>query len=144
MLSFHRASFRQLLVVAFLLVAALLAAASLHGLFTLERLIAQSRDGAERAVMATAAVQTLAERSVVMERAARQYLVLDEAGKFARREPLIGRPKHSQRGPQSVGETCRSIVVADANNYIIHSKIPVSSVMPSTQGTPIAVFEKVA
>ncbi len=77
-MSLHRASFRQLLLIAFLLIAALLAAAALHGLITLERLIAQSRDGAERAVQATAAVQTLAERSVAMERAARQYLVLDD------------------------------------------------------------------
>lgn len=78
MLSLHRTSFRQLLLVAFLLVAALLALASLHGLVTLERLIVQSRDGAERAVQATAAVQTLAERTVAMERAARQFLVLDD------------------------------------------------------------------
>ncbi len=76
--SLHRTSFRQLLLVAFLLIAALLASASLQGLVTLERLIAQSVEGAERAVQATAAVQTLAERSVVMERAARQYLVLDD------------------------------------------------------------------
>ncbi|HUG25373.1 sensor histidine kinase [Piscinibacter sp.] len=79
MSSLHRVSFRQLLLVAFLLVAALLAAASLHGLFTLERLIGQSREGAERSVTATAAVQNLAERSVAMERAARQYLVLDDS-----------------------------------------------------------------
>jgi two-component system sensor histidine kinase GlrK len=78
MSSLQRASFRQLLLVAFLLIAALLAAASLHGLFTLERLMAQSREGAERAVAGTAAVQTLGERSVAMERAARQYLVLDD------------------------------------------------------------------
>ncbi len=78
MLSLHRTSFRQLLLVAFLLIAALLAAASLQGLVTLERLTAQSVEGAEQAVQATAAVQTLAERSVVMERAARQYLVLDD------------------------------------------------------------------
>jgi two-component system sensor histidine kinase GlrK len=77
-LPLHRASFRQLMLVAFLLIAALLASASLHGLFTLERLISQSRDGAERAVQATAGVQILAERSVAMERAARQYLVLDD------------------------------------------------------------------
>lgn len=76
--SLHRTSFRQLLLVAFLLIAALLASASVQGLVTLERLIAQSVEGAERAVQATAAVQTLAERSVVMERAARQYLVLDD------------------------------------------------------------------
>lgn len=79
MSSLHRASFRQLSLIAFLLIAALQAAASLHGLYALERLIAQSREGAERAVAATAAVQILAERSVAMERAARQYLVLDDA-----------------------------------------------------------------
>jgi two-component system sensor histidine kinase GlrK len=78
MSSLHRASFRQLSLIAFLLIAGLQAAASLHGLYALERLIAQSREGAERAVAATAAVQTLAERSVAMERAARQYLVLDD------------------------------------------------------------------
>jgi len=76
--SLHRTSFRQLLLVAFLLIAALLAVASVQGLLTLERLMARSRDSAERAVQATAAVQTLAERSVAMERAARQYLVLDD------------------------------------------------------------------
>lgn len=78
MWSLHRTSFRQLLLVAFLLIAALLASASLQGLVTLERLIAQSVEGAERDVQATASVQRLAERSVVMERAARQFLVLDD------------------------------------------------------------------
>ncbi|RZI84085.1 MAG: HAMP domain-containing histidine kinase [Rubrivivax sp.] len=78
MLSFYRASFRQLLVVAFLLIAGLLAAASLGGLFTLERLMAQSRAAAERAVQLTAGTQHLAERSVAMERAARQFMVLDD------------------------------------------------------------------
>ncbi|HET7864142.1 MAG TPA: two-component sensor histidine kinase, partial [Burkholderiaceae bacterium] len=78
MWSLHRTSFRQLLLVAFLLIAALLASASLQGLVTLERLIAQSVEGAERDVHATASVQRLAERSVVMERAARQFLVLDD------------------------------------------------------------------
>lgn len=78
MWSLHRTSFRQLLLVAFLLIAALLASASLQGLVTLERLMIQSVQGAEQAVQATAAVQNLAERSVMMERAARQYLVLDD------------------------------------------------------------------
>ncbi len=120
MLSFHRASFRQLLVVAFLLVAALLAAASLHGLFTLERLIAQSRDGAERAVMATAAVQTLAERSVVMERAARQYLVLDDPAMRERFDAAsrdafdaLGRLQQNQL-PASMAQTWRAIAEAIA------------------------------
>lgn len=78
MLTLHRASFRQLLLVAFLLIAALLGAVSLRGLFTLERLMAQSRAGAEQAVQLAAQVQTLADRSVGLERTARQYVVLDD------------------------------------------------------------------
>ncbi|MET0332952.1 MAG: HAMP domain-containing sensor histidine kinase [Rhizobacter sp.] len=74
----HRYSFRQLLLVAFLLIAALLSAASLRGLFTLEKLLRQSGEGARRAVAHTADAQVLAERTVAMERAARQYLVLDD------------------------------------------------------------------
>jgi two-component system sensor histidine kinase GlrK len=74
----HRYSFRQLLLVAFLLIAALLSAASLRGLFSLESLLRQSSEGARRAVADTADAQVLAERTVAMERAARQYLVLDD------------------------------------------------------------------
>ena len=78
MLSLDRFSFHQLLLVAFLLIAGLLSAASLRGLFTIEALITQSSDGAQQAVSLSAAAQRLAERSVTMERAARQYLVLDD------------------------------------------------------------------
>ncbi|HEY0821894.1 MAG TPA: HAMP domain-containing sensor histidine kinase [Rhizobacter sp.] len=74
----HRYSFRQLLLVAFLLIAALLSAASLRGLFTLEQLLRQSSEGARRAVAHTADAQLLAERTVAMERSARQYLVLED------------------------------------------------------------------
>ena len=75
----QRLSFRQLLVVAFLLIAALLAAVSLRGLGTLNRLMADSRSGAEQAATQAAHMQRLAERSATMERAARQYLVLDDS-----------------------------------------------------------------
>lgn len=75
----HRLSFRTLLLLAFLLIAGLLAAASLRGVYSLERLLAQSREAAERAVAATRAAQQLAEHSTTMERAARQYIVLDDA-----------------------------------------------------------------
>lgn len=71
-----RVSFRQLLVVAFLLIASLLAGAALRALFTLEQLTMQSRDSAERALDLSAAAQSLNERSVAMERTARQSLVL--------------------------------------------------------------------
>lgn len=78
MYSLDRFSFHQLLLVAFLLIAGLLGAASLRGLFTIETLITQSSDSARQAVSLGAAAQRLAERSVTMERAARQYLVLDD------------------------------------------------------------------
>jgi two-component system sensor histidine kinase GlrK len=74
----ERVSFRQLLVLAFLLIAGLLAAASLRALFTLEQLTAQSRESAVRALDLSAATQSLSERSVAMERTARQSLVLSD------------------------------------------------------------------
>ncbi|CAN5463727.1 HAMP domain-containing sensor histidine kinase [soil metagenome] len=74
----NRASFRQLLVVAFLLVPALLAVVSVRGLYTLERLMIETRQGAEHAARDSGNVQRLSERSVTMERAARQFLVLGD------------------------------------------------------------------
>ena len=71
-------SFRQLLVASFLLIAALLAGASLRALFTLEQLTLQSRDGAARALDLSASAQSLTERSVAMERTARQSVVLND------------------------------------------------------------------
>lgn len=73
-----RPSYRQLLVLAFVLVTALLAGASLRGLFTLERLLAQSRAGAEAALRLSSAAERLGEQVTAMERAARQYLVLGD------------------------------------------------------------------
>ncbi len=78
MLSLNRYSFRQLLLVAFLLIAALLSVASLRELYLLEGLLGQSSEGARQAVAHTSDAQVLAERTVAMERAARQYLVLED------------------------------------------------------------------
>ncbi len=74
-----RLSFRQSLVLGFLLVALLLGAAALRGLLLLEEFANQSRAGAALAVQVTADIQHLAERSVDLERGARQYLVLKDA-----------------------------------------------------------------
>jgi len=76
----QRFSFRQLLVIAFLLVAALLGAASLRAVFTLEELTRQSRDSGIRALELSAEAQSLAERSMSMERSSRQSVVLDDRG----------------------------------------------------------------
>ena len=74
----QRLSFRQLLVMAFLLIATLLGAASLRALYALQDLTQQSRDNAARALDLSGAAQSLRERSVSMERSARQSVVLDD------------------------------------------------------------------
>ena len=76
--NFLRLSFRQTLLAAFLLIAGLLAAASLGGLFTLERVMAQSRAATESALLLSADARQLGELRVAMERSARQYIVLDD------------------------------------------------------------------
>ena len=73
-----RPSFRQLLLVAFLLVALLLAAVSLRGLVTLQGLLNRSQDGARQALQLNAHVERLGEHTLTMERAARQFLVLGD------------------------------------------------------------------
>lgn len=74
----QRWSFRQLLVIAFLLLAALLGAASLRAVFTLEQLTLQSRDIALGSAQLNDRMQALAERSVSLERSSRQSVVLDD------------------------------------------------------------------
>jgi two-component system sensor histidine kinase GlrK len=55
------------------------AAVSLRGLVTLDRLMAGSRKGAEQTAELAGHMQRLADLGATMERAARQYLVLDDA-----------------------------------------------------------------
>ena len=71
-------SFRQLLLVAFLLIALLLGGTALRALVILERLVAQSGDVADHALALNAAGQALAARTAGMERTARQSLVLND------------------------------------------------------------------
>lgn len=73
-----RCSFRQLLLVAFLLIAGLLVATSVRALYTLGGVAAHSRQASRQAVDMTEHVQRLQERTAAMERAARQFLVLDD------------------------------------------------------------------
>jgi two-component system sensor histidine kinase GlrK len=74
-----RPSFPQLLLAAFLLIGLLLGATAVRALFSLETLMGQSRASAAQAVELTSAAQSLSERSLAMERAARQSLVLRDA-----------------------------------------------------------------
>jgi len=71
-------SFRQLLLVAFMVIAALLGGTALRAVVILDRLMAQSSQEAARALALNGAAQSLAARSAAMERAARQSLVLSD------------------------------------------------------------------
>ncbi|WP_332816320.1 sensor histidine kinase [Ramlibacter sp.] len=74
-----RISFRPLLLVAFVLVGGLLGGTALRAVLILDRLMAQSTAASVTALELTASAQTLAERTLDMERAARQSLILNDA-----------------------------------------------------------------
>lgn len=78
LLLLSRLSFRQILLIAFLLVATVLSATSVHALLTLKQLAEHSRNAARDAVSLTESAQRLGELTVTMERSARQFLVLDD------------------------------------------------------------------
>lgn len=74
-----RVSFRHGMLLGFALIVLLLGGAALRSWMVVERLVEESRRGSEQAIHLTAAIQELAERTVDIERSARQYLVLDDA-----------------------------------------------------------------
>lgn len=79
-----RISFRQLLLLAFVLIALVLSGAAIQGLRMLEAFAGKSRHAAQDALHLTAAIQLIGERSVDMERSARQYLVLEDSALLER------------------------------------------------------------
>lgn len=104
-------SFPQLLLVAFLLIGAPLGAVAVRGLFSLERLMAQSSAGASLALELSSDAQSLQERSENMERSARQSLVLrdavlranfDDAAQQAK--AIVARLQDNEVKPQSIRE----------------------------------------
>lgn len=72
-----RISFRQGMVIGFALLVLLLGSVAVQSWVLLERLVGQSRSNSELALALTGEVQALAERTVDLERSARQSLVLD-------------------------------------------------------------------
>jgi two-component system sensor histidine kinase GlrK len=72
-------SFRQCLLAVFLLIAVALGGAAAQAMLALEHVALQGREASQDAAVLTAQVQRLAERTVAMERSARQFLVLDDA-----------------------------------------------------------------
>lgn len=75
---FYPKSFLRLLLAGFMLVALPAIFVLLHTLYALDQVASESRIGIEHAARLTGGGRQMAEHSVVMERAVRQYLVLEE------------------------------------------------------------------
>ncbi|MBS1159827.1 MAG: ATP-binding region, ATPase-like:Histidine kinase, region:Histidine kinase N-terminal [Proteobacteria bacterium] len=73
-----RISFRQGMLLGFAVIVVLLGGAALQSWLVVERLVEQSRQTSEQAIELTAEIQELGERTVDLERSARQYLVLKD------------------------------------------------------------------
>ncbi|WP_153147313.1 ATP-binding protein [Dechloromonas sp. H13] len=73
-----RISFRQGLLAGFVVIVLLLGGAALRSWLVVEHFVDQSRRNGEQALAVTASIQELGERTVDMERSARQFLVLQD------------------------------------------------------------------
>ena len=73
-----RVSFRQSMLLGFAVIVLLLGGAALQSWLVVERLVNQNRQVSEQAIQLSAALQELAERTIDIERSARQYLVLND------------------------------------------------------------------
>lgn len=69
-------SFRQGMLAGFVVIVLLLGGAALRSWLLVEQLLDQSRRSSEQAMLLSAAIQELGERTVDIERSARQYLVV--------------------------------------------------------------------
>lgn len=73
-----RISFRQGLLAGFVIIVLLLGGAALRSWLVVEHFVDQSRRNGEQALAVAASIQELGERTVDMERSARQFLVLQD------------------------------------------------------------------
>jgi two-component system, NtrC family, sensor histidine kinase GlrK len=79
-----RTSFRQSMLAGFLLIAMLLSWAAVRSWLVLEQFVEQSRRGNDQALQINASIQELSERTLDIERSARQFIVLNDPALLAR------------------------------------------------------------
>ncbi|MBL8415862.1 MAG: HAMP domain-containing protein, partial [Propionivibrio sp.] len=79
-----RISFRQSMLAGFLLIALLLSWAAVRSWLVLGQFVEQSRQVNEQALLLSASIQELAERTVDLERSTRQFMVLNDAALLGR------------------------------------------------------------
>jgi two-component system sensor histidine kinase GlrK len=72
-----RVSFRQSMLAGFLLIASLLGWAAVRSWFVLEQFVDESRRSGEHVLQLSGSIQEIADRTVDLERSARQFAVLN-------------------------------------------------------------------
>jgi len=72
------------MLASFLVIALLLSWAAIRSWLMLEHFVEQSRQGSEQALLLSASIQELAERTVDLERNTRQYIVLEDSALLER------------------------------------------------------------
>jgi len=128
-----RFSFPQLLLVAFLLIGALLGAAALRALFTLDTMMALGRESTAQAIALSTAAQSLSERSLTMERAARQSLVLGDRPLRQRFFEAAGQSREILRRLEG-----NELPVEFSRNWLR----PLAEVETLLEGPPESAFER--
>jgi two-component system sensor histidine kinase GlrK len=91
-----RFSFRQGMLAGFVLIVILLGGAALSSWLVIETFVVQSRQRGELALEVAASIQELGERTVDLERSARQFLLLDE-------------PAYRQRFDENLGHSLAAV-----------------------------------
>lgn len=136
LLPMSRISFRRGMLLGFLIIVLLLGGAAVHGWRVVESLVNQSRQLNERTLALTGALQELGERSIDLERSARQYVLLadpvfrqrfdehlaDSLGMVAQLESLDVGPVNALLGGWKM--------VAEALRGGIDARIPVAELTP--------------
>jgi len=79
-----RISFRQSMLAGFLLIALLLSWAAVRSWLLLEQFVEQSQRSSEQALQLSASIQDLADRTVDLERSARQFMILRDSAMLVR------------------------------------------------------------
>lgn len=85
-----------------MLIALLLGGAALRSWLVLEQFAADSRRGSEEALQLSASIQELAERTVDLERSARQFMILKDATLLARFDENVARSLVAAKRLESV------------------------------------------
>ena len=97
----------------FLLIALLLSWAALRSWLVLEQFVEQSRQGSEQALQVSAAIQELAERTVDLERGARQFDILKDPALLERFDDNAAQARAAAHRLQDIPDAALATLAGD-------------------------------